>query len=448
MSLTLHTPGNIDRALQYANNGYDVSQDKFYDKVLLDTIQLGEEHNVYTSYSEPARNFEKGTNSIQMRRWGSLTPHTVPLVEGMPPNPDKTSMESITFTTTQFGRYMAFSDRVDFTIIDPVVSHYMHQYGIVAKRTFERYAREEMLSSATSLFPAGRTTEGELELGDVITIFDLRIQVLRMKRQMVKPRPDGKFHFITSDEVIFDFVDDATVRDYMSINQSTYGVFDTGQIPDMFDMHFVSTMLDDFYTPELDNAGEWHDGSEYKLRVFKETTPGNYIYGNIAEASRTVVTNKYLNDGSAVPRYVKWDIEGGTVNKDGGGVESGAGWKQLPIHRSLLLGKDALVETGINGHTGVQTFVKAKGSAGTSDPLDQVQTIGFKIDSVGFGILREEACVVVFSVPSRAAATQDLMAAAKSLENSSIDANGDVIDNALSDASADTNTLPEHGGYE
>jgi hypothetical protein len=46
-------------------------------------------------------------------------------------------------------------------------------------------------------------------------------------------------------------------------------------------------------------------------------------------------------------------------------------------------------------------FVKPLGSAGVLDPIDQRQSIGFKINSVGFGSTRLEAVVRYLCVPTQ-----------------------------------------------
>jgi hypothetical protein len=47
-------------------------------------------------------------------------------------------------------------------------------------------------------------------------------------------------------------------------------------------------------------------------------------------------------------------------------------------------------------------YTKPKGSAGVLDPIDQRQSIGFKINSVGFGSTRLEAIVDYMCVPAAA----------------------------------------------
>ena len=59
----------------------------FYDKVLLDTIKLGSENNVFLKYCQ-VKNVPAGHEKLLLRRWGGLTEHIVPLKEGVPPKSD------------------------------------------------------------------------------------------------------------------------------------------------------------------------------------------------------------------------------------------------------------------------------------------------------------------------------------------------------------------------
>ena len=45
--------------------------------------------------------------------------------------------------------------------------------------------------------------------------------------------------------------------------------------------------------------------------------------------------------------------------------------------------------------------VKEKGSSGVLDPIDQRQSIGFKINSVGFGSTRPEAIYDYVNIPTQ-----------------------------------------------
>ena len=70
-----------------------------------------------------------------------------------------------------------------------------------------------------------------------------------------------------------------------------------------------------------------------------------------------------------------------------------------------MFGDEFMIKTGISGYTGAKFYVKAKGSAGVLDPIDQRQSVGFKIDTLGFTCVRPEALVQFVFVPKNALLT-------------------------------------------
>lgn len=82
-------------------------------------------------------------------------------------------------------------------------------------------------------------------------------------------------------------------------------------------------------------------------------------------------------------------------------VFEAAGALGVDVHSSIVIGMKPYGITKIKGE-GVQTIVKALGSAGTADPLNQRQSIGFKINAFAVKRLYEEAIVRYESVPTNA----------------------------------------------
>jgi hypothetical protein len=78
-----------------------------------------------------------------------------------------------------------------------------------------------------------------------------------------------------------------------------------------------------------------------------------------------------------------------------------AGLDVLNIHYSFVIGEEALFRVGVEGHTAPQFIKKELGSAGTEDPLNQRQSIGWKIDSLGYKVANPDAVVAYMSVPSQ-----------------------------------------------
>jgi hypothetical protein len=78
----------------------------------------------------------------------------------------------------------------------------------------------------------------------------------------------------------------------------------------------------------------------------------------------------------------------------------GEGQKEFKMQHILILGKDALARTGLQGEGQARMYVKKPGASGVIDPIDLRVSIGFKFNSVGFGSTRPEAIYDYICVPT------------------------------------------------
>ena len=415
-----------------ANSAKALRPELFYTKQLLETIRLGADQYPYFRIAETSPIPDK-SQKLQLRRWAPLEAHTVPLVEGIPPKSDKGSVETYEIATAAYGRFMEFTDRVDLDVIDPVIATYTKEYSIVAVETLDLLARDALLTVAQKDF-ANQAENYEamtLEIGEDgralygPSIEDLRLIVLSMKKALVKPRINGRFHVICSPEFVYDLINDPYVEKYMQYNNSTKTMYDTGALVPMFDMEFYESMA----TP---NTNKLTKGDKDAWRFYCVTDDGDYIYrtidvdGKVYEGDTVVATitdfykkvSGYVADArtgkaaSYIPDRESLDLEafGDTAvgatdsayDADAANTTYGdlGEWHELLFHHCLVLGKDALIRTGMSGQDNAKMYVKAKGSTGVLDPIDQRQSIGFKINSVGFGSARPEAVHDYICIPS------------------------------------------------
>lgn len=88
------------------------------------------------------------------------------------------------------------------------------------------------------------------------------------------------------------------------------------------------------------------------------------------------------------------------IEIDNGKVFAGAGAAAADVHASICIGRDAYMIPDIKGSSKPKMIVKAAGSAGTSDPLNQIASIGWK---AMFATLRiDELCTVRFECTASA----------------------------------------------
>ena len=389
-----------------------INPETFYSKQLLDTIRLDADKYVYYRLADSAPIGEKA-DKLLMRRWAPLQAHTTPLTEGVPPMSDKGSVESYTINAKQYGRYMEFSDKVDFAAVDPVIAHYTKEYSLVAMETLDMLAKETLFSVANPYF-ASKVVSGartactgytDLDLTCTPNMNDLRVIILDLKKALVKPRNNNRFHVIGSPEFYFDMISDPIVEKYMSYNQTTTTMYSDTRLCPMFEMEFYEAMTvptHGRYTSVSNNVVTPHclmiKSSDNTISSIDDTAVitsagSDKVYDTIAAGY--VKDARTGEDASFIPAHKDFQIDKYTASG-----KVGAGLKEFKCQHILVLGKDALTRTGLSGEDTARMYVKQKGSSGVLDPIDQRQSIGFKINSVGFGSTRLEAIADYICVPT------------------------------------------------
>ena len=403
----LNSTADINTYVELANraggNGRSkINPEMFYTKQLLDTIRYDADQYVYYRLADETPIQDKA-DKLQMRRWAPLQAHTVPLTEGMPPVSDKGSVEEYTMQAFQYGRYMEFTDKVDFAVIDPVIAHYTKEYSLVAMETFDMLARECLFGIANKYYANAARNFEALTVDSTPNMTDLRLITLSLKKQLVKPRRNGRYHVIGSPEFFYDMISDPTVQAYMTINQTTKTMYDNGKLVPMFDMEFYETLC-------VPTSSEFVKNGVINKRLYRKKSDGSYEYMNmpndmsgdtngtyVSKVSTWVKDARTGQDASYIPNQLVWDVDAFSTANKGNGND----WTEFKAQHILVVGKDALVRTGLAGEGQAKVYVKQKGSAGVLDPIDQRQSIGFKINSVGFGSCRTEAVVDYICVPTQ-----------------------------------------------
>lgn len=406
----LNPVADINSVIGYVNQvgSGKIAPEVFYSKQLLDTIRLGADQYPYyrLATEQPIQN---KADKLMLRRWSPLKAHTVPLVEGIPPQSDKGSVETYEIPAFQYGRMMEFSDKVDFQMVDPIIANYTKEYAIVAVETLDLLARDTLISLAQPFYANQKADFEDLQIGDKPSIADLRLIVLSMKKALVNPRTNGRFHVIGSPEFTYDLITDEYVEKYMRYNQTTKSLYDNGTLVPMFGMEFYESMA------TLNSGAFVDENGKKNIRVFRyNTTTETYDYATLNEDDYLTSADGYVKDSrtgqdaSYIPGQDTWDItkfneaapSADVAWKDDTTNGTAGEFKELLVHHCLIVGKDALIRTGIAGEGNAKVYTKAKGSSGVLDPLDQRQSIGFKINSVGFGSARNEAIVDYMCIPT------------------------------------------------
>lgn len=409
---------DINTMVEFVNNhgAGMMNPEVFYSKQLLDTIRLGADQYNYYRYAEAAP-IQERADKLVLRRWAPLQAHIVPLTEGVPPKSDKGSVEKYELQAHQYGRYMEFTDKVDFKAVDPVVAHYSSEYAIVAVETLDLLAQKELMRVAQKHFSGtGVTTMADMRIATgKPAIADLRLIGLTLKKSLVKPRSNGKFHVLCSPEFVYDMLDDEYVQKFMEYNNTTNPMYENGTLVPMFGFEFYEVMncpeSSEYvnasgkkcivvYKPYASGAKKLDgttfaetdaDASGYVYDILVESDaaydPSTNTTGTWTAGSGYVLDSRTNQNASYIPDKFEWVVP--------------EGWSKLKVQHTIILGKDALLRTGLTGEDNAKMYVKPLGSSGVLDPIDQRQSIGFKINSVGFGSVRTEAVVDYVNIPTQ-----------------------------------------------
>lgn len=411
-TMFLNATADINSYVDLANKAGAgvINPTTFYTKQLLDTIRLNEADYVYYRLADVTPIGDKA-DKLQLRRWAPLQAHTTPLTEGIPPFSDKGSVEKYEITANQYGRYMEFTDKVDFKVVDPIIANYTREYSLVAMETLDMLAKETLFSIANPYYASkisngNRVACANLEAMDLTCtpcMNDLRVIVLDLKKSLVKPRNNGRYHVIGSPEFFYDMISDPIVEKYMSYNQTTKTMYDDTRLVPMFEMEFYEALTvptHGRFVKNAKNACRMIKIADNTLSTIDEDTlvktgEAAKVYGDIAAGYTK--DSRTGEDASWIPSHKGFNLDAYTATG-----KDGAGLKELKFQHVLILGKDALTRTGLSGEDQVRMYVKGKGESGVLDPIDQRQSVGFKINSVGFGSTRLEAVADYICIPTMA----------------------------------------------
>jgi N4-gp56 family major capsid protein len=388
-----------------------------YSKIMLRTIELAESDFEFAKLavkrSMPSNN---GSNEIVFKRMLSLAAHTQPLVEGIPPASDQGRMVAIKAATKQYGRYMEFTDKVDWAVVDPLISEYTRQLSLKVPETKDLIAQQALLAECQLFYAAEKevsTIDGFLKPkagGDVThikfltpnsspTIDEFRKIVLTMEAAKVRPMMGKNFLALVSSAVYFDLITDKRVQEFMKYQQTGQPYMDD-TVVDLFNLAFRKAK-----TIKTDNTFTNADGVTkflYHVTSFTGTVGGTAYTAKPAN----IIAAKKWDDVAGSDNIIVQVLEKpfpaeATLTKTAFLAMIVGTLDVLNVHYSYVLGEEALFEISVEGHGAPQFISKPLGSAGVADPLNQRQSIGWKLDSIGFKVANPDAVQAYLSVPTQ-----------------------------------------------
>ena len=190
-----------------------VENKMFYDKALLVEAQPALVHDQFAQKRPIPKN---GGKKIEFRKFASLPKATTPLTEGVTPDGKSLEVTAIEAEVAQYGDYITYSDILDLTAIDPVVTEAVKVLGNQAGLTLDTITRN-VLQSGTNVYYCpkigadGKTTEvsdrSELDATCKLTV-DVVKKVVALLSASNAPKINGDYVAIIHPYVAYDLMSD------------------------------------------------------------------------------------------------------------------------------------------------------------------------------------------------------------------------------------------------
>ena len=370
----------------------------FYSDYLLDAAEPELVHDQFAQKHPIPKN---GGKTIQFRRFAALDKSLTALTEGVTPDGQSLSMTTLEATVRQYGGYIQMSDILLLTAIDNNLIMATKLLGAQAGRTLDTITREVLVGGDNVQYANERVSARYLLRGgndsaadnDYLTVDCIRRAVRALKNANCH-RIDGAFPVIIHPDVAYDLMNDPK---WLSPHQyvDTEHMYE-GEIGKIEGCRFVeSTEARIFHADDLASDSRTlsvngavsgkttvsFDGGA----VADNALVGRYVLIGPARACVTANTATTLTLDTAVTAADNAVIYPGEAGAEG-----------RDVYATLVLAADGYGTTEITGG-GLEHIVKQLGSAGTSDPLNQRASVGWKATKVAVrlndsAIRRIETC--------------------------------------------------------
>lgn len=133
--------------------------------------------------------------SYELRKYAALSAATTPLSEGVTPSQEAApTLSVITITPTWYGAWMRYTDKLDFTNFDPIVSEFVGILGEQAGLTVDTLIRNDVTDNATADFAGAATARNQINTSDDdITFDDVVDQIAQLEAENARPVDGGSY---------------------------------------------------------------------------------------------------------------------------------------------------------------------------------------------------------------------------------------------------------------
>lgn len=206
----------------------------FYDKDLIRNAKPVLVHNQFGQKRNIPKN---GGKTIEFRKFSPLPKATTALTEGVTPDGEALTVTNITATVGQYGDYVALTDMLQMTALDPVLIEANKLLGAQAGETLDALTASVLAAGTNVQYSGGKDARASLTASDVLKVDDIKKAVRTLKNNKAS-KINGSYVAIIHPDVAYDLTNDS---DWEAVK--TYDPKDwyNGEIGRIHGVRFVET---------------------------------------------------------------------------------------------------------------------------------------------------------------------------------------------------------------
>lgn len=256
-----------------------------------------------------------GTDTIKFRRYGNLTAATTALTEGVTPAGSQLSVTDITAQALQYGDFVTLTDKVSYETLDPLLTETSEILGDQAGDTLDQLTRDVILAGTTLQYASTAAARTDITAVMKLTAAEVREAVRTL--QIAKAMP------------VTGMIDPVDAYNTVPLNRCYVGIISPSSLFDL------------------------------------------------KNDSAFVPVQKYPTQSGVMPHEVGAIDDVRFVVSQNAKVYTAGGAGGVDVHGTLIMGMHYYGITRIAGKA-LENIIKPLGSGGTSDPLNQRSTSGWK----------------------------------------------------------------------
>lgn len=296
--------------------------DLFYSRELL--LRAGYEE-YYGRWADTVSLPQKRGKTIMFRRYAHLAMALSPLREGVPPTGKVPTLSDYTAELKQFGDFIALSDFADMTGIDDYQRHWAGLLGEQAGYTMDAIDRDVVAAGTNKILSNGTQ---RTDINTIIDNNDLDKAIRALTNERAKKSLKGNSG---------------------STNVGSSPIMDAWPAVTLPDVMYDAQNLDGFkWASDYKGAVPGEVGRYKAIAFFESPDPSDLGAGG----------KKWAGGGAS-----------STVVKNTAGTAD--------VYSIIIFGQKGFTKVPLNAAS-TKTYRKPLGSAGSSDPIDQIQTMGWK----------------------------------------------------------------------